>query len=429
MVFGWGKKKSENQVKVEPKQQQITLEQIPNIVDDIKEIRRKTLIAEVNTFREKINPNLEVLIQIAKELEKDDLNVDDIDKHLKVLVVRGKKLVISTIKNEANKKFSKITSYDDAVAFGNEVSHALKKMGDVLGRQSRVIHIFAKKYADKLKNILFVLNSDNSEIQTLLQNFSQIDSNRNEILDYMKKLEEEKSLIEEKKHRISELYQNLSQTKSLHEDLRKSIEQLKSSHEYQKYLDINAKIDEFKTTKHMIKNDIDLQFTKISRPLGKYQYVSSLDKEKRNLLEKLLHDPFDVLTSENKSALIEIIQSVRKAVVSESISVKDVQKSLAYLDETTEILDSYIKQIYEYNSKLIDLESTLDVFDSKKLNDQEHTLQKHVENISDLESRIISLESEVKDLNDSRAQIIPQIQKRLDAISAIRYSITEVDSI
>ena len=77
MVFGWGKKKSENQVKVEPKEQQITIEQIPSIVDDIKEIRRKTLIAEINNFGAKINPNLEELIKIAKELEKDDLNVDD----------------------------------------------------------------------------------------------------------------------------------------------------------------------------------------------------------------------------------------------------------------------------------------------------------------------------------------------------------------
>ncbi|RDJ31172.1 MAG: exonuclease SbcC [Crenarchaeota archaeon] len=424
MVFGWGKKKSENQVKVEPKQQQIIIEQIPSIVDDIKEIRRKTLIAEINNFGAKINPNLEELIKIAKELEKDDLNVDDIDKHLKVLVVRGKKLVISTIKNEANKKFSKIDSYDDAVALGNDVSHALKKMGDVLGRQSRVIHIFAKKYADKLKNILSVLNSDNSEIQTILQNFTQIDSSRNDILDYIKQLDEEKSLIEEKKHRISELSETLLQTKKSHEEVDNNIKQLRSSSEYKKYLDINAKIDEFKITKHDIKNEIDLQFTKISRPLGKYQYVSSLDKDKRNLLEKLLHDPFDVLTSENKSALIEIIQSVRKAVVSESISVKDVQKSLTYLDETTEMLDGYIKQIFEYNAKLNDLESTLDVFDSKKLKDQEHALQKHVENIEDLESRISSLESEVKELNDSRPRIISQIQQRLDGISAIRYSIT-----
>ncbi|KAF6242865.1 exonuclease SbcC [Nitrosopumilus sp. b1] len=423
MVFGWGKKKSENQVKVEPKQQQITVEQIPSIVDDIKEIRRKTLIAEINNFGAKINPNLEELIKIAKELEKDDLNVDDIDKHLKVLVVRGKKLVISTIKNEANKKFSKIDSYDDAVTLGNDVSHALKKMGDVLGRQSRVIHIFAKKYADKLKNILSVLNSDNSEIQTILQNFTQIDSSRNDILDYIKKLEEEKSLIEEKKHRISELSETLLQTKKSHEEVNNNIKQLRSSPEYKKYLDINAKIDEFKTTKHDIKNEIDLQFTKISRPLGKYQYVSSLDKDKRNLLDKLLHDPFDVLTSENKSALIEIIQSVRKAVISESISVKDVQKSLTYLDETTEMLDGYIKQIFEYNTKLTDLESMLDVFDSKKLKEQEHALQKHVENIEDLESRIRSLESEVKELNDSRPRIISQIQQRLDGISAIRYSI------
>ena len=39
------------------------------------------------------------------------------------------------------------------------------------GRQTRVIHIFAKKYAAQLKENLEVMNSNHAEIQKLLKNY------------------------------------------------------------------------------------------------------------------------------------------------------------------------------------------------------------------------------------------------------------------
>src|SRR3989304_6519390 len=103
-----------------------------------------------------------------KELEQDNLHVDDIDKHLEILVVRGKKQVIDTIKKENSEKLPDIKSYDDVLVLTELLTQRLKRIGDVLGRQSRVIHIFAKKYAIKLKDYLAALNSDRNEMQTMM---------------------------------------------------------------------------------------------------------------------------------------------------------------------------------------------------------------------------------------------------------------------
>ena len=55
MVFGWGKKKDSivDDV-IEPvatSSTEITLEEIPQILDDVKNLRGKTLIAEIRSFR------------------------------------------------------------------------------------------------------------------------------------------------------------------------------------------------------------------------------------------------------------------------------------------------------------------------------------------------------------------------------------------
>ena len=137
-----------------PLEKEIHLSDVKNIVEEIKTLREKTLISETRDFKKKISSQLDALLKIAKKLEKDDLKMDDVDKHLQILVKRGKNQVISTIKNETSVKFTELKTIDDVLNFDKISSQILKKIGDVLGRQTRVIHIFAKKYAKVLKNIL-----------------------------------------------------------------------------------------------------------------------------------------------------------------------------------------------------------------------------------------------------------------------------------
>ena len=71
-------------------------------------------------------------------------------------------------------------------------------------------------------------------------------------------------------------------------------------------------MDEFSKEKPKIKNQINTQFTKISRPLSRYEYASSLDKEQKSILSNLVSEPFDVLTSENHDSIITILEKYVK---------------------------------------------------------------------------------------------------------------------
>ena len=158
-------------------------------------------------------------------------------------------------------------------------------------------------------------------------------------------------------------------------ELENSIEKIKSGKKFVEFLKLNQSLSSFNDTKNLIKNEIDAQFTKISRPLSRYEYASSLDKELKSLLSQLIKDPYHALTPKNKKSIIVIFESVRKGITSGSISVKDVEKSTSYLMETEELLDEFIKKINNFVETKQEIQSKISEFDNSELS----TLQKNLE--------------------------------------------------
>ena len=426
MVFGWGKKKEKPQETATiPLEKQVFLSDVTKITDEIKSLREKTLVSEFKSFQKKIQGELKVLLHIAKELEKDDLKTDDIDKHLKIIVMRGKSQVISTINSEAKVNFSKINSYEDVVEFDKEITHVLKKIGDVLGRQTRVIHIFAKKYAEKLKTILSTLDSEAKELHTLLSNFQNLEDNITSISANLSQINKIGSDKQNSQKRLEELNQQKESLTKTIESIKQNIEKLKESDEYAKFQNIKSRINNMDSEKSKIRSNIDQQFTKISRPLTKYSYVSSLDKEQKILMDRLVQNPFDVLTKENKSSIITILQSAKKGVQGGTVSVKDVEKSVMYIDETTETLDNFIHQISDFTSKKEALKKELAVFNISELERKESELAKKKRDYDDIKNKIQMIENEVSESKTKIPSIIKDIERRLREISSTKYTINQ----
>ncbi len=426
MVFGWGKKNEKQQeIETVPLEKQISLSEVNKITSEIKSLREKTLISEYRSFKNKIVDQLKELIRIAKELEKDNLKTDDIDKHLKTIVMRGKRQVISTINKEAMIDFNKINSYDDVLQFDKEISQVLKKIGDVLGRQTRVIHIFAKKYADKLKNILSTLVADAKELHTILGNYKNLEENIISISDNLTQINKINDNHQTGGKRLIELNNQKESLIKKIESAEQEIEKLKDSKEYSKFQEIQDSINNLQSEKSRISSDIDQQFTKISRPLTKYGYVSSLDKPLKILMEKLLQNPFDVLTEENKSNIITILQSARKGVQSGSVSVKDTEKSLINIDETIEILDNFINRITGFNSKKQKLRNELEIFNISELEKKQSELSRAKSDQDDLENKIHIFENELSESKTKIPNIIKDIERRLREISSTKYTLNQ----
>ena len=424
MVFGWGKKKSEKQEpEMVPQEKQILLSDVPNVVDEIRSIRTKTIIAEAKTFKNKIKPRCETILHIAIDLEHDTLNVDDIDIHLKRIVERGKKEVISIIKRESIVQLPEINSYDDVKIFNATSSKMLKKIGDALGRQSNVIHIFAKKYAGKLKSDLKIMTDGNDEITSIIINHKELETKTKNILDIISNIHQSRKLIDNLGDQEKQDNKTIDELVAKIEHDKEEIKNIKNSSEYTEFLQINEKLDSLSTEKNKIKDEIEHQFTKISRPLNKYVYVSSLDKPQKKLLLNLIANPYNELIDSNKRDIIQILESTRKGVQSGSVSVKDIDKSLAQIDETLSFIDTFIEKIASFNISKNDIENKLLVFSSEELRQKESQLTIHQNDKSALETKIESRENELRNTTELIPKHVKSLESILNQISAVQYTI------
>ena len=423
MVFGWGKKKQEEKpVEEIPQNQEISLDDVPKIISDLSTLRKTRTLSEINNLRNDTEPLIGDLMKIGNLLEKDSLNIDDIDKHLAIIVVRGKKQVIDVIKKDVV-SLPKISSFDDAEKLNSVLNLILKKVGDVLGRQTRVIHIFAKKYAAQLKDNLEVMNANHSEIRKLLKNFDSTKTLSTEILHALDQIKTQRNSRDEKSKKIKDIDNSLLSIDEQISTLQNSIDGVKSSENYKTYLDLKNTFDEFVPQKSKIKNQINTQFTKISRPLSRYEYASSLDKDQKNILTSLVAEPFDVMTLENKDSIIVILENVRKGVTSGSISVKDVDKTSLQITEIEESLDGFVKLVSEYYEKYTKLKNDVTSLLPNDLISLESDLEKNTTLKNDSQLKSETFQGEIDEIDSNIPKLISEIEEKLQHFSNTKYVI------
>ena len=423
MVFGWNKKKEEKKSEEIHSQKQIKLSDVSEIIRQIFELRTLQILSDIKSIRDSTEPLIKELVMIGNTLEKDNLQVDDIDNRLRIIVVRGKQQVIDIIKKGAV-HLPNIISYDDAENISAILNQMLKKIGDVLGRQTRVIHIFAKKYAEKLKEILIQMNSNHVKIQQLLKNHDNAKFISTEILESLKEINDVEHNLAKKEQRITEIHSYMDSLDKKILSFEDLIKKIKTSDEYGKFLNWKQILDEFTVKKNQMRNEINSQFTKISRPLSRYEYASSMDKEQKNLLSQLIEDPFDVLLSKNKDSIILILENVRKGISSGSISVKDQEKSFSQITETEEALEGFIKQVNDFVDKKQNIQNQMVALEPDKLSDLTRDLKNALSNKEDSELKIKTFQAEINEDHSSIKKLISDVEVKLRAFSNTVYTIT-----
>jgi len=428
MVFGWGKKKKvEYNEPVEnftSTPQTITLNEIPKIMDDIVILRKRTLAAEIKSHRNRIDPQREVLLKIANELSEDELDPDKLDPHFQIMVNRGKKEVISSIKKEFANPFPDINSPDDVMRFKKVSSAGINKVGDMLGKHSRVIHIFAAKYAKKLTNDLKDLTANLKEVDELINNFAATENSVQTINELLSSRNKTLEKLSKQNSRINELKSSISEKKEKIEEFENKIKEIKNSSDYKTYLDVKSQLSDCDSEEVKIRHYVDDEFTKISRPLGKFVHISSHDKELKDLTAKLSSTPYDVLDAENISGIKNILDSIVTGIKSGSVSVKDISKSKDSIAEIKNLIPSLISTKAKFETKKHELLSKLENFDSKSLQTVENNLNREESNISDTSSKLKVFEDETLGLTHSLPTILHQIETNLKNATSTSYTIS-----
>jgi len=428
MVFGWSKKKKveydEPVENITSISQTITLDEIPKILNDIVILRKGTLTAEIKSQRNRIDPQREVLLKIANELSEDELDPDKLDPHFQIMVNRGKKEVISSIKKEFANPFPDINSPDDIMRFKKATTAGIKKVGDMLGKHSRVIHIFAKKYAKKLKEDLENLTENLKDVDELIDNFNNTENSVQTINELLSSRNKTLEKLSKQNSRMNELKSSITDNKEKITKFENEIKEIKSSSDYKTYLDVKSQLSDCDSEEVKIRHHVNDEFTKISRPLGKFVHISSHDKELKDLTAKLASTPYDVLNTDNISGIKKILDYIVTGIDTGSVSVKDISKSKHSVAEIKNLIPSLISIKEKFETKKHELIIKLENFDSKSLQTAENNLKREESNISDTSSKLKIFEDENLDLTHSLPTILHQIERNLKDVTSTSYTIS-----
>ncbi|MDA1124693.1 MAG: hypothetical protein O3C04_03490, partial [Crenarchaeota archaeon] len=279
MVFGWGKKKeieyAEHVENSTSTSQTITLDKIPKILEDIVILRKGTLTTEIKSYRNRIDPQREILLKIANKLSEDNLDPDKLDPLFQIMVNRGKKEVIASIKKEFANPFPDINSHDDVMKFKKVSTAGINKVGDMLGKHSRVIHIFAEKYAKKLTNDLKDLTENLKQADELIDNFNTTANSVQTINELLLSRDKILEKLSKQNLRMNELKSTINEKKEKVSKLKSELNKIQNSSDYKSYVDTKSQLSECDSEEVKLRHYIDDQFTKISRPLGKFANTSS----------------------------------------------------------------------------------------------------------------------------------------------------------
>ncbi len=423
MVFGWGKKRSTDSIESTQLAKQVSLDKIESILQEKKNDISNQIVEKSKSIRDKIEINRKEIVHLFSQFESDDLGSQDVDKHLRIIIERGKSAVISGVRKETSKKLDEIKKYQDVINLNSEVAQLLKRIGDTLGPNSRVMHVFARKYADKLKEILADIAKTKADLQKLVNEYDKLDLSISNISEWSKKIIDSKKYIELKNNAILSTKEEIQNSIKAIQSLEEDIEDLKSSNSYIEFLNVKKELESLEAEKDKIRHEMDFQFSKISRPLGKYSYVSSLEKPLKLVMEKMIENPYDVITDETKNAVIEVLQAVIKSVVAGNVSVKDTNKSIEQIEETISRLDEFLKLKNDLSNKKNTLEQKI-LFNNKDLEEKEKNLTRIKERKAQFELEIINLENQVNESAKLIPQIVKNIESKLSEILGTKFTIT-----
>lgn len=423
MVFGWGKKKEAQEQPAPLQGKEITLSEIPQILLKHKESRQKKIIDETRPLFSKIKADLDAIGTIVDHLKNDDLNLDDVDTRLRVIVVRGKKDVVETISKEANEALPKVDSYESLVKCADATSHILKRIGDVLGKNTRIIHLFAKKYAQDLKEHLEEITSNHFTISNMMQKLVHFESTESSIKEKIQDLLTIEQDVAEKAALVAKSKELLAKHADTIATTTRMLSETKSSQEYAQFLQSKQELERLLEVGKNLDKEVDDEFSKISRPLGKYVYVTSLDKPHKLILEKLIQSPSETLGTESRESITTVLESCMKGVISGTVSVKENEKSVDQITRIISLLGEMMAKKSQHASKIIQAQQALTVFDPVRIVDLEKQLEGAKTDKENAESKIRILESEIEQQKKQKEHLLEKITMLLENAVGTKYSV------
>ncbi|MEO9319794.1 MAG: hypothetical protein ABI361_03895 [Nitrososphaera sp.] len=317
--------------------EQIPISRAQDLLRDLELEKVRRLSVQLEPVKTAVEASLSNLAAIAKEMENEEIKLEGLEQRHRSVIENSRKTVVASLKREAATELTLPATANDAKKFRERMESLMRRFGEVSGSHSKLLNVFLKKHAARMKREFERLEEQLSITRSAV---SELEQDRAPIIRCTSLLNSASQMIPSlaaMESSIADLRALASDLESQIESTRIALDALQSSDAYRRAQVSLANMSELEQKKKENENSADKLFSHISRLLTKYSY--GVDKETNRLLTIMIEEPSQVFESDAGPFLI-LLSNVRSSLVTGNITVKDGEKMVGYLETLVNTLPS-----------------------------------------------------------------------------------------
>jgi hypothetical protein len=423
--FGIFKKKPNDIASAEhsiptPASETLSIQQAQDLLHSLEAAKVKELSASLAPIKESAAESLKVIDTLAKEMDRENIKLEDVERRLKSVVEHSKTTFVSSLRREASLELPFPQSANDAKKFKERFENMMKRFGEVSGSHSKVLNAFMKKHSGKIKDEFEFLTKLLNETRAII---SEFDRNREPIIRC-------ENTLNTALQKISSINLAESSAKNIEkeiEDIERELKNVESelaatsgSNEFEQASIRVRDIAEAERKQEEFHAKIRDLFSHLSRAFTKYSYGITKETERR--LETMSNEPWQILYEKNVTPYSSLLLEIRKSIDSGQIQLKDSDKVLQYIDTILESLPDLQYKAQTFKTEINSFRQ-LNIEIVYKVKDLEQKVMQHSEELARSRQDLEQQRRQAKDKTEEVDAILRRAGEILAGLLGQKYSL------
>jgi hypothetical protein len=380
----------------------------------------KGLVQELSPIKKSVRDSLESIAKIADNLEHENIKLEEL--RFKSIVENSKRTVVASLKREASSDLPLLESMQDIKKFNYRLESIMNRFGEVSNSHNRVMNIFMKKYAGKLKSEFETLSSLLEDTKSVMAEFEEENAAIMKCIDVLNLLSQKVALMKTYKNRIENVHKEIEILKSKLDQSKIQLSSLENSVHFKESCHNIEKIDTLKKEEQELhKHMLDL-YSHVSRAFTRYSYGMTKDTISR--LKVLADEPWKIFDNhEDISLYTSLLTEIQKAITSSNIKLKDSQKVLYYMDLIIRSVPKYQHETKAIKLKLKLLQESKDGLVVNKAKELRENINYYNSTLDDLKQSSDDMRKQLTENNSECGILVKRIEDCIFEITGKKYSL------
>ena len=388
--------------------QQIESEKIKNLANNLLPIK------------ESVVKSLESIEKVANKLERENIKLEEL--RFKSIVENSKRTLVAALKREASSDLPLPQSMQDIKKFKDRLESIMDRFSEVSGSHNRVMNVFMKKYAGKLKSDFETISSLLKKTKSIMAEFEEENAVIVRCTDTLNMLSQKAQSIKANEDKIENTNNEIEMFRRTLDQLKNQLNNLENSTQFKESSSKMQEINVLEKEKEIFQNQMLDLYSHVSRAFTKYSYGMTKDTLAR--LKVLVEEPWKIFYDPDISKYISTLVEVQKAVASDKIKLKDSEKVLHYMNIILESLPDYQSKarVIKHQLKLLYQNSDRDTLN--KSNELRENIRNYNKKLEDLELLLNQLRKQVAETSNDLDTLAKQAEGYISEITGKKYSLS-----